>query len=52
VVADDYWGPDGFNGQRGHPTRADRSARARNVDDAARLWFASERATGVTYDFG
>jgi NAD(P)-dependent dehydrogenase (short-subunit alcohol dehydrogenase family) len=52
VVADDYWGPDGFNGQRGHPTRADRSSKARDLDDAARLWAVSERATGVTYDFG
>jgi NAD(P)-dependent dehydrogenase (short-subunit alcohol dehydrogenase family) len=52
VVADDYWGPDGFQGQRGYPERARRSSRARNLDDAARLWVASELATDVTYDFG
>jgi NAD(P)-dependent dehydrogenase (short-subunit alcohol dehydrogenase family) len=52
VAADDYWGPDGFNGQRGYPTHAGRSTRAQNLDDAARLWAESERATGVTYDFG
>ena len=52
VVADDYWGPDGFMDQRGYPTRAERTSRARNLDDAARLWTASEELTGITYDFG
>ena len=27
VLADDYWGPDAFREQRGHPTRVGRSAR-------------------------
>ena len=38
VLADDYWGPDAFREQRGHPTRVGRSARALDREDAARLW--------------
>jgi NAD(P)-dependent dehydrogenase (short-subunit alcohol dehydrogenase family) len=49
VLADDYWGPDAFREQRGHPTRVGRSARAMDRDDAARLWARSEKLTGVTY---
>jgi NAD(P)-dependent dehydrogenase (short-subunit alcohol dehydrogenase family) len=49
VVADDYWGPDGFQEQRGHPKRAGRTKRASSVGDGARLWQESERLTGVTY---
>jgi NAD(P)-dependent dehydrogenase (short-subunit alcohol dehydrogenase family) len=49
VLADDYWGPDAFREQRGHPTRVGRSARARDRADAARLWALSEELTGVTY---
>ncbi len=49
VLADDYWGPDAFREQRGHPTRVGRSAQALNTDDAATLWARSEELTGVTY---
>ena len=49
VLADDYWGPDAFREQRGHPTRVGRSARAMDREDAARLWELSEELTGVTY---
>jgi NAD(P)-dependent dehydrogenase (short-subunit alcohol dehydrogenase family) len=49
VVADDYWGPDGFQEQRGHPKRVGRTKHASNVADGARLWQESERLTGVTY---
>ena len=49
VGADDYWGPDGFQEQRGHPRRVGRTARASNEADMARLWQESERMTGVTY---
>ena len=49
VLADDYWGPDSFREQRGHPTRVGRSARAMDLDSATRLWQRSEELTGVTY---
>ena len=49
VVADDYWGPDGFQEQRGHPKRAGRTKHASDVAAGARLWQQSERLTGVTY---
>lgn len=44
-----YIGPDGFMEQRGWPRIVDRSAAAKNVADAERLWTASEALTGVRY---
>jgi NAD(P)-dependent dehydrogenase (short-subunit alcohol dehydrogenase family) len=44
-----YVGPSGLGEQRGHPKRVGRSARAKDVDVARRLWEESERLTGVTY---
>jgi NAD(P)-dependent dehydrogenase (short-subunit alcohol dehydrogenase family) len=52
VVGNDYWGPDGFAEQRGHPQRVGRNRSARDADTANRLWETSERLTGVTYDWG
>jgi NAD(P)-dependent dehydrogenase (short-subunit alcohol dehydrogenase family) len=49
VLADDYWGPDAFREQRGHPTRVGRTARALDQDAAGHLWARSEELTGVTY---
>ena len=49
VQPDDYWGPDSWREQRGHPTRVGRSERARDLDVARRLWESSEVLTGVTY---
>ena len=49
VLADDYWGPDGMRGQRGHPTRVGRTKRAQSAEDAQRLWARSEELTGITY---
>jgi protochlorophyllide reductase len=49
VMPDDYWGPDSFREQRGHPTRVGRTSRAQSVADASRLWAMSEELTGVTY---
>ncbi len=49
VLPDDYWGPDAFREQRGHPTRVGRTDRARDREVAARLWARSEELTGVTY---
>ena len=49
VARDDYWGPDGFREQRGHPTRVQRSKYARDEATARGLWERSEALTGVTY---
>jgi hypothetical protein len=49
VVANDYWGPDGFMEQRGHPKRVGRTKKAQSAADARRLWTLSEELTGVTY---
>lgn len=49
VAPDDYWGPDAFREQRGHPTRVGRSAAALDEVAATRLWTRSEDLTGVTY---
>ena len=49
VMADDYWGPDAFRGQRGHPERVGRTARAQDESDARRLWERSEELTAVSY---
>ena len=49
VAPDDYWGPDGFREQRGHPKRVDRTKLARDQATARGLWERSEELTGVTY---
>ncbi len=49
VVGDDYFGPDGFGEQRGHPTRVGRTGRAANGEDAKRLWDVSEDLTGISF---
>jgi NAD(P)-dependent dehydrogenase (short-subunit alcohol dehydrogenase family) len=46
----DYFGPDGFMEQRGHPKRVGCSTRARDDDAARRLWEVSEELTGVHFD--
>jgi NAD(P)-dependent dehydrogenase (short-subunit alcohol dehydrogenase family) len=44
-----YTGPGGFMESRGHPAPAGRSAAARDMRDAERLWGLSERLTGVAF---
>lgn len=44
-----YYGPDGFQGARGYPTRASSSRASHDQEAAARLWRASAALTGVTY---
>ncbi|MFD9702355.1 oxidoreductase [Lentzea sp. NPDC059081] len=45
-----YYGPDGFNGLRGHPTVARMSAAARDDLAANRLWDLTVKLTGITPD--
>jgi NAD(P)-dependent dehydrogenase (short-subunit alcohol dehydrogenase family) len=46
-----YVGPDGPGEFHGHPKLVMPTGRARDEQDAARLWDVSEELTGVTYDF-
>jgi NAD(P)-dependent dehydrogenase (short-subunit alcohol dehydrogenase family) len=45
----EYYGPDGFGEQTGHPVRVGSSRRSTDVEVARRLWRLSEELTGVTY---
>jgi NAD(P)-dependent dehydrogenase (short-subunit alcohol dehydrogenase family) len=49
VHGGDYFGPNGFLGQRGYPHKALSSPIARNEKTARRLWEVSESMTGVKY---
>ncbi|GAB2976254.1 oxidoreductase [Amycolatopsis acidiphila] len=47
----DLYGPSGPWQFTGHPVRVEPDARAHDTDAQERLWQASERLTGVTYQF-
>jgi NAD(P)-dependent dehydrogenase (short-subunit alcohol dehydrogenase family) len=51
VRGGEYLGPGGFFELYGAPAPAKISARARDLDTAARLWSVSEELTGVPYPF-
>lgn len=51
LPGDSFVGPSGFMEMRGYPQLVGRSARAADLADAAALWTASEKLTGVTYPF-
>ena len=51
VRSDDYFGPDRFKEQRGHPQRVGRTSVAADPALAAQLWERSEALTGVVYDW-
>jgi NAD(P)-dependent dehydrogenase (short-subunit alcohol dehydrogenase family) len=44
-----YYGPDGFAEQRGHPKLVNSSAQSHDEDLQRRLWTVSEELTGVTF---
>lgn len=44
-----YYGPDGFRGFWGWPTRVRSNRRSRDVADQERLWAMSEELTGVVF---
>ena len=44
-----YYGPDGFAEQRGHPKLVNSSAQSHDEDLQRRLWAVSEELTGVTF---
>jgi hypothetical protein len=45
----EFIGPDGFAQLRGHPTRVEPAASARDPASAARLWTVSQALTGVRF---
>ncbi len=51
LPGDSYAGPNGPMEQHGYPRLVDRSKAAKNRTDAAALWDASVRLTGVRYPF-
>jgi len=51
VTGGGYYGPTGFGQMGGAPGPVKPSARARDAEAAARLWQASERLTGVRYEW-
>jgi NAD(P)-dependent dehydrogenase (short-subunit alcohol dehydrogenase family) len=44
-----YYGPDGFQELRGHPTRVEAIPAAHDAELGRRLWEVSEQLTGVSY---
>jgi NAD(P)-dependent dehydrogenase (short-subunit alcohol dehydrogenase family) len=49
VQGGDYYGPRGWLGLRGHPTKVPSSDRSYDTAAAAKLWTVSEELTGVRY---
>jgi NAD(P)-dependent dehydrogenase (short-subunit alcohol dehydrogenase family) len=49
VEGGQYYGPDGFAEQRGHPKLVSSSGQSHDEDLQHRLWQVSEELTGVTY---
>ena len=50
AVAGGYYGPDGPLELKGYPVAVPIPARARDKEDAARLWKEAEKLTGVEFD--
>lgn len=49
VTGGQYYGPDGWQQQRGHPVLVRSSRQSHDEDLQRRLWAVSEELTGVTY---
>lgn len=49
VEGGQYYGPDGFGQQRGHPKLVESTAQSHDEELQRRLWTVSEELTGVTY---
>lgn len=49
VQGGQYYGPDGFMQQRGHPVVVESNKASHNEADARRLWEVSEELTGVRF---
>jgi hypothetical protein len=49
VQGGQYYGPDGFAEQRGHPKLVESSGQSHDESLQRRLWTVSEELTGVSY---
>jgi len=49
VAGGEYYGPDGWQGLKGYPSRTQSSDDSYDPDVAATLWAMSEELTGVRY---
>ncbi len=49
VQGGEYYGPDGFAEQRGHPKLVKSSAQSHDQELQSRLWTVSEQLTGVSF---
>jgi NAD(P)-dependent dehydrogenase (short-subunit alcohol dehydrogenase family) len=52
VRGGEYYGPDGWRGQRGYPVRVQSSDASYSQKDAAQLWELSEKLTGAKFSIG
>jgi NAD(P)-dependent dehydrogenase (short-subunit alcohol dehydrogenase family) len=52
VLGGQYFGPDGFAEQRGHPKVVASTQASHDTDAQRRLWAVSEELTGVTFPIG
>jgi NAD(P)-dependent dehydrogenase (short-subunit alcohol dehydrogenase family) len=52
VLGGQYFGPDGFGEQRGHPKVVSSSSQSHDLAVQRRLWSVSEELTGVVYPVG
>ncbi len=51
VKGSEYYGPRGFQEERGYPVRVESNEASHNNEDAKRLWELSEKLTGVKFGF-
>jgi NAD(P)-dependent dehydrogenase (short-subunit alcohol dehydrogenase family) len=51
ALGGDYYGPDGWFGYTGRPTRVDSSPSSHDTAAQRRLWKLSEQLTGISYPF-
>ncbi len=49
VQGGDYYGPDGWQENKGHPTKVQSNGRSHDTAVAAKLWTVSEKLTNVRY---
>ncbi len=49
VKGGQYYGPDGYGEQRGHPKLVQSSSKSRNIPAQKRLWSVSEKLTSVRF---
>ncbi len=50
VIGGDYFGPAGFKGMKGRPSKVNSKPNSKNEDVAIKLWEESEKLTGEKFD--